>query len=204
MKAMSPSIRMNMTNLVATWQRPHLTSIWLRWMLVAITFALSGCAELGLPNPTQPPRAETTRASEYQQVITVLKPIDNLPVTITHEGGIRYRLQVKNNSSDLHKLIWDDSSYVSTSGISIRLIRLSGKKIPDNVLAPQATAPIAAHSEYQTSFSGDRWIELAQEGGLPRPKDALRKGLFSLVFASRGKRLEWQGEMAFVAKKNRP
>lgn len=167
-------------------------------LLLGMLFTLSGCAELGVPKGITTPRS-----SDYEQVITVLNPIENLPISISHEEGIRYHVRIRNTSATLYKLIWDDCTYVSTSGISIRLVRIYGKKYPDNLHAPQASSPIAARSEFQADFSGDRWIELAMEGGVPKPKDALRKGRFSLVFEVKGKRVEWQGEMAFIPKKQR-
>jgi len=174
----------------------------LKIFLTLIFLALAGCADLKHRASTSTPTSKETKptAVEYDQLITVLKPIDNIPISVIFESGVRYRVHVKNTSGSLVKLVWDDSAYVSTSGQSIRLIRLYGSEFPENLHAQQPSSPIAPHSELQAVFSGDRWIELAKEGGIPKPKDVFRKGRIYLMFDIKGKRVDWQGEVAFVAK----
>jgi len=159
---------------------------------------LSGCA--GIPELAG--GADKNDGTEdWGQLITVLKPIDNLPILVTYEGGIRYKVRASNMTGNMIKLIWDDSAYVSTGGQSIRIVHIPGNELPSNGFCQQSSSPIAPYSELRTSFSGDRWIELVKSGGMPMPKDNFRKGRIYLTFEIKGQRVNWQGEVTFVSNK---
>lgn len=156
--------------------------------VLAVTVMLAGCS--GLPK------------TEYEQVVTVLKPIEKVPVTVTFQGGVFYRVKVTNTLPTSISLVWDESVYVNTSGESVRLIRiLDRQNLPSNLEARQADSPIAPGSQLQADFAGESWIEFARRGGMPKPKDNFRKARIHLIFNINGRRVDWRGEVAFVPKK---
>lgn len=156
--------------------------------LLAIAL-MSGCAEL------QPAKKEV----EYRQLITVLKPIDGVSVSVTYQGGIYYQVQVRNSLPTTISLSWDDSSYVTTAGQSVRLVRLLDRaKLPANLHAPQADSPIAPGSSLTADFTGESWGGLAKAGRTPRPADMLKKARIFLQFNVKGKLVDWRGEVVFL------
>ncbi len=163
--------------------------------LIALIFAailLSGCANL----------LKQKKTVEYQQVVTTLKPIDGVWVDVSYQGGVFYRVQVKNSLSSPIRLIWDHSSYVSTSAQSVRLVRILDRNhLPDNPRLPQADSPIAQGSQFSSDFVGESWLKLARSGATPKPRDGFKKARIYLYFDIKGRRVDWQGEVVFVQKK---
>lgn len=165
----------------------------LKFLLLA--FLLSGCAVL----------APAKKEAEYEQIVTVLRPIDKVPITINFEEGMFYHVQVQNALPGAISLVWDESSYVNTRRESIRLIRIPDRgNLPLYPRPKQADSPIAPDSQLQADFMGESWIELARSGAIPRPKDGFKKARIYLVFNIKGKRVDWQGEVTFVTKKSKP
>lgn len=160
--------------------------------MLVVAVMLGGCS--GLLN--------NRKEVEYEQVVTVLKPIERVPVTVSYQGGVFYRVKVANNLPTSIKLLWDESDYVNTSGESVRLIHIVDRqKLPGNLQSQQADSPIAPGSQLQVDFAGESWIELARRGGTPRPRYSSRKARIYLFFDINGKRVDWRGEVVFVPKK---
>lgn len=167
-----------------------------KWfMVVALGIALlAGCA--GFPGKK--------KTVEYEQVITVLKPIEQVSVTVSYQGGVFYRVQVNNGLPNAISLVWDQSTYVNTGGESVRLIRVPDRdNLPDQPGLPQADSPIAPASQLVADFTGESWMKLARSGTTPKPREGFKKGRIYLVFNIKGKTVDWQGEVAFVPKKKR-
>lgn len=159
---------------------------------------MAGCLKTQ-PSPPLPPKKHEI---EYEQVITVLKPIDGVSVAVTYQGGVFYRVQVKNLTSSSITLSWDRSTYVTTSGQSIRLLRILDRgSLPPQTGFPQADSPIAPGSRLAANFIGESWVRLAQQGITPKPWDGLKRARIYLVFNVKNKQVEWQGEVVFVLKK---
>lgn len=159
--------------------------------MLAVTVTLAGCAGFS-----------SRKKVEYEQVVTVLKPIEKVPITVSFEGDMFYRVKVSNTLPVSINLLWDESAYVNTSGESVRLIRILDKQnLPSNLNLHQADSPIAPVSELQADFAGESWIEFARRGGIPKPRDTFRKARIHLFFNINGKRVDWRGEIAFVPKK---
>lgn len=138
---------------------------------------------------------------QYEQIVTVLKPVEKVPITISFEDGKFYRVQVQNTLPTTISLMWDESTYVNTRRESIRVIRIPNRKnLPLHPHRQQADSPIAPGSQLQADFMGESWIDLARSGSVPKPKDNFKKARIYLVFNIKGKRVEWQGEVAFVTK----
>lgn len=154
--------------------------------------AVAGCSTLPHAN----------KEAGYDQVVTVLKPIEKVPVAVSFQGGAFYRVKVNNTLPVTINLLWDESTYVNTGGESVRLIRiLDRQNLPDRPQLPQAGSPIAHGSQLQADFAGESWIELARRGGAPKPMESFRKAKINLLFNINGKRVDWRGEVAFVPKK---
>ena len=60
------------------------------------------------------------------QVITVLKPIEGVPVSVSYQGNAVYRVQVGNTLPGVINLMWDESAYVTTRGESDTHIASAG------------------------------------------------------------------------------
>ncbi|HEU0282799.1 MAG TPA: hypothetical protein VFQ99_03375 [Gallionella sp.] len=159
---------------------------------LAVAAMLAGCSEL----------SSNRRKVEYEQVVTVLKPIDKVPITVSFQDGVFYRVKVNNNLPTSINLVWDESAYVNTSGESVRIIRvLDRQNLPSNLELPQADSPIAPGSQLQADFAGESWVEFARRGGMPKPRDNFRKARIHLLFNINGRRVDWRGEVVFVPKK---
>jgi len=144
----------------------------------------------------------TRKEAGYDQVVTVLKPIEKVPVAVSFQDGVFYRVKVNNNLPTSIKLLWDESVYVNTSGKSVRVIRvLDRRNLPGNLSLRQADSPIAPGSQLQADFAGESWIELVRRGGTPKPRESFRKARIHLLFNINGKRVDWRGEVAFVPRK---
>lgn len=159
---------------------------------LAVAVMLAGCS--GLSN--------NKKKIEYEQVVTVLKPIERVPIMVSFQDGVFYRVKVNNNLPTSIKLLWDESIYVNTSGESVRIVRiLDRQNLPSNPRLPQADSPIVPGSQLQADFAGESWIGLARQGGIPKPRDSFRKARIHLFFNINGKQVDWRGEVVFVPKK---
>jgi hypothetical protein len=167
-------------------------SKWLTGVAAVLGVALlAGCA--GFPGK---------KTVEYEQVITVLKPIERVSVIVSYQGGVFYRVQVNNGLPYAISLQWDESSYVNTGGESVRLIRIPDRNdLPEQPHLPQADSPIAPGSRLLADFAGESWLKLARRGVTPKPKEGFRKARIYLVFNIKGKTVDWQGEVVFVPKR---
>lgn len=161
-------------------------------MVLLVAALLSGCAWF----------PQLKKEPEHEHIVAVLKPIEKVPVTVSFEGGMFYHVQVQNTLPTTISLVWDESSYINTRKESVRVVRIPDRKnLPPHPRQKQADSPIAPDSQLQADFMGESWIELARSGGLPKPKDNFKKARIYLVFNIKGKRVDWQGEVTFVAKK---
>ena len=146
---------------------------------------LTGCANLHQP--------------DHEQTITVSNPIKNVPITVSYQGGVFYRLELSNTLPTAINLLWDESSYVTTTGESIRLLHLTGRSdLPKTVPALQAATSIPSNSKFEADFTADEWLDCARRNCTPHPKNSVNKAAISLAFKIKGKRARWQGEIAFA------
>ena len=140
------------------------------------------------------------RREEYRQQVTVLKPVEGVPVLVSYQGGAIYRVQVNNTLPRVVNLVWDESAYVNTRGESIRLIYLPRRSdLARDPPAQQAALPIAPGTQLQAEFIGESWLDSARRGATPLPKDGLKKARLYLTFNIKGKHVLWRGEVTFIA-----
>ncbi|CAG0937786.1 hypothetical protein GALLN_00002 [Gallionellaceae bacterium] len=144
----------------------------------------------------------TLHKAEHEQIVTVSKPIKSVPITVSYQGGVFYRVQVNNTLPTAITLAWDESVYVTTAGESVRILHLRNKyNLPERAPAQQASSPIAPNSQFQADFIGDDWLDCARRSCTPQPKDGFKNARIYLAFNIKGKRVTWQGEVAFVPPK---
>lgn len=165
--------------------------------LGAIAFAaalLGGCALFDKAMHAQ----REGSGGEYVQVVTVLKPIEGVPVLVSYQGNAVYRVQAGNTLPGVVNLLWDESAYVTTRGESVRILHLpgAGRSLREPP-AQQAESPIAPGSQLTADFTGENWLEFSRSGAAPQPKDGSKKARLFLTFNIKGKRVEWRGEIAF-------
>lgn len=165
---------------------------------VFVAVLLTGCT--GLRNMKNEWSAKQPgKEQEIGQVVTVLRPISGVPVSVTYLGGAFYHLEVTNTLTNVINLLWDESAYVDTNGGSIRLLCIPKRNdLSRDPPAQQSSPPIAPDSRFQADFIGESWLDAARRGATPLPKDSGRKARLYLAFNIKGKRVEWQGEIAFV------
>ncbi len=145
---------------------------------------------------------EKKKEPEFKQVITVLKPIGKVPVSVSYQGGVFYHVVVNNNLPTLIKLVWDESTYLNTKGEPVRILHIPKKSdLPHDLPVQQASSPISPNAQFQADFIGESWLDAARRGATPQPKDSLRKARIYLSFKIKGKRVKWQGEIAFIPMK---
>ena len=151
---------------------------------------------------TQLTGCETLRQPDHDQTITVSNPIKNVPITVSYQGGVFYRLEISNTLPTAITLLWDESNYVTTTGESVRILHLTDKNnIPKSVPAQQSSTPIPSNSKLEADFTGDEWLDCARRNCTPHPKNSVKKAGISLAFKIKGKRVRWQGEVAFAPPK---
>lgn len=169
--------------------KPHLAIT-----AVLVAMLLAGCGMLYQSKES----ASKKIAGEYEQLVTVLKPIEGVPISVSYQGGAIYRVQVNNMLPSVINLMWDESAYVNTKGESIRILHLQNRNdLARNPPAQQTAPPIAPDTQFQAEFIGENWLDLARRGATPQPKDGLRKAKLYLTFNITGKRVEWRGEITF-------
>lgn len=162
-------------------------------MMLCASALLTGCAWFDKTIRGQ----QSTAATEYTQTITVLKPIEGVPITVTYQGNAVYRVLARNALPGVITLMWDKSAYVTTQGESIRLLHLPMGRSLREAPAQQAESPIAPGSQLVANFTGEIWLEYTRSGAAPQPKDSTRKARLFLSFSNKGKRVAWHGEIAF-------
>ncbi len=144
----------------------------------------------------------TLHKIEQEQTITVSKPIKNVPIVVSYQGGVFYRVQVNNTLPSSIHLVWDESTYVTTTGESIRLLHLNSKYfLPEYAPAQQASSLISPDSQFEADFTGDDWLDCARRNCTPRPKNSVNNARIFLTFNIKGKIVRWQGDIAFVPPK---
>lgn len=153
---------------------------------------LMGCATLH----------KTEHKAEYEQIVTVFRPVKSVPIIVSYQGGAFYRVQVNNTLSTAINLVWDESAYVTTARESVRILRIQNKNdLPQYPPAQQASSHIPPKSQFQADFTGESWLDCARRNCTPQPKDGLKNARIYLTFSINGKRVRWQGEITFALPK---
>ncbi|MEJ1958426.1 MAG: hypothetical protein WDM70_02330 [Nitrosomonadales bacterium] len=106
----------------------------------------------------------TPYKTELEQIIIVSRPVGNVPIVVSYLGGAFYRVQVNNTLPATISLLWDESSYITTTGESVRIIHLLNKYAPpQNPPVQQTSSFIPSNSQFQADFTGGRLARLRQK-----------------------------------------
>ena len=134
-----------------------------------------------------------------EQTVTVSSPVKNIPITVSYLGGVFYHVQVNNTLPIAINLAWDESTYVTTSGASVRILHVPNKNdLPQYPPAQQVSSAIPPNSQFQADFTGEDWLDCARRNCKPQPKNSVRNARIYLAFNIKGKRVRWQGEVSFA------
>jgi hypothetical protein len=141
---------------------------------------------------------ETLNKKDHEQTVTVTRSIKNVPIIVSYQGGVFYRVHINNNLSHAINLVWDESTYVTTTGESIRTLHLNSQyNLPQYAPAQQASSSIPPNSQFEADFTGDDWLDCAKRNCTPHPKNSVNNAWIYLTFNIKGKRIRWQGEVTF-------
>jgi hypothetical protein len=142
---------------------------------------------------------KTLQKSEHEPIIAVASPVKNVPIIVSYQGSAFYHVQVNNTLPNTINLLWDESTYVTTTGKSVRILHLQSKHdIPTYPPAQQAPSPISPNSQFQADFTGEDWLDCARRNCTPQPQNSLKNAEIYLTFNIKGKRVRWQGEISFA------
>ncbi|MDH4284011.1 MAG: hypothetical protein OEV35_01700 [Gallionellaceae bacterium] len=172
--------------------RPAISAL-LAAMLLAGMLLTGGCSLLSGLKPRPEPKPE------FAQVITVAKPVKSVPITVSYLGGALYRVQVSNNLQSEIKLMWDQSTYATTTKESVRLFHVQDKNnLPQHPPGQQPPSSIPPNSQFQADFTGDDWLACIRAGCSPQPRNDAKGARIYLAFNIKGKKVKWQGEVTFI------
>lgn len=156
-----------------------------RYCLLTVLIALlvTGCA---------------TPKSQSAQSIKTITPIKQVDVQIMYEGGVFYKLKVNNALPYNIRLLWDESTYVTTDGKAVRILGIDNRLfLPEHAPAQQRAASIAAGDTFSSTFTGEEWLECARRNCAPKPRDSTSTAKIILAFEIKGKRSRWLSEVTF-------
>ena len=176
--------------------RLHLVAVLL------ITTLLAGCPSVpGTGNPENPgsPVSSVPPSAKAAQTISAVTPIKGVEVKVDYQDGVFYRVKVHNTRPSEIKLRWDESTYVSTDGRAVRILRVDNRSnLPEYATARQPSTPIASGAEFASEFTGEEWLSCARRNCSPTPKDRLAHAQIYLTFEIKGKQVRWQGDVVFT------
>ena len=137
----------------------------------------------------------TSTAPQYRQNIVEVTPVPGLTVRITYLQTVFWAVGVRNDTEKPVRLIWDESAYITSTGISSRLIR-SSTRIIDSA-NEQPASPVPPRATYNEAFTAERFVEYARYDITPQPTDPNATARMYLVFDVDGQRVGWEGEVSF-------
>ena len=84
-------------------------------ILCAVSFVLlTGCATTA--------KTAHEQKTDHGQTVTVSSGVKSVRVAVNYQGGVFYHVQVNNSLPTSINLVWDESTYVTTTGESVRPI----------------------------------------------------------------------------------
>lgn len=134
-------------------------------------------------------------ASNWKTEISTYQPVPGVNVTIQHAQGAFWLLTATNQASSTVLLNWDESAYVSTTGVSSRLVRGKTRVLHSGQAQPSAPIPPGATiSEYVIAESQ---IDAAKTGIMPPPGDPTKPGRFVLTFEINDRKQTYEARVLY-------
>jgi len=128
-----------------------------------------------------------------------VKPVREVPgldVSVAPSGNVGWQVNVRNTGSSSTKLVWDESTYVSTSGKTLgRLLRGQTKKIhSDRAQPPTPIPPGSTLSEWCVPEDHADVVGW----GNPKVDNPEAAGRLILVFEfDGGQKKRWEGSVSY-------
>ena len=117
--------------------------IWVLRLIATIAVAIfAGCA--------------TPDAEQWAIDMTPVRPVPGLQVRVSHDVGYWLTVDVANASGRMARLVWDDSSIVSSDGQASRAIRGETRKIA--TATNQPSIPIPSGASVKAGFISERYV----------------------------------------------
>lgn len=133
----------------------------------------------------------------YEQVINETSPVDQLAIEVKNDGGIFWAAEIHNKDVELPiAIIWDRSSYLSTSGRSSRLVPKGNASVRPS--APQAPSKILAEQTEKILFTSEDLLPYAEKASAPNPNDPSLLGYISIALRKKGEVFFWRGSIKFI------
>ncbi|NUQ67663.1 MAG: hypothetical protein HUU18_05230 [Phycisphaerales bacterium] len=130
----------------------------------------------------------------YKANVTNTRTVPGVEVQVAEAGGSFWAVIAKNNTNDVVKLVWDESTYVATTGESDRLLRGKTRLIHSGQAQP--TSPIAPGSELREYCVRESAAEHAQFAGAPG--DINKPARIILVFEIGGRKVMHESSVQFT------
>lgn len=164
--------------------------------------------------PTGCSRGVNSRRSAYRAVITPeISEFDldffanAVALGVTHDGAGFWNLSMTNRLGTAVEIAWDESVYVTTTGISLRLVRDSAPLLMSTYTA-QAPSPVAPGSSFQATFTDEQtathvqlvyvhYYDWLPPPGPPRPIRPDGEARLHIVVRANDARHVWSARVRF-------
>lgn len=128
-------------------------------------------------------------------------------LAVAHDGGGFWNLAVTNRLETAIEILWDESVYVTTTGVSLRLVRDSAPLLMSTYTA-QAPSPVAPESVFQATFTDEQMATHVQlvyvhyydwlpPPGPPRPIRPEGEARLHIVVRANDARHVWKARVRF-------
>lgn len=144
----------------------------------------------------------------------VVKPevtLDGIEIAAVPTGATGWTIRVRNNSDEAISILWDESSFVGSSGEATRMLRGNVRRI--DTAKSQPNSPVPTNARATTTVYLERFIELeetdaemtgrfvpvSEERALEKLRDALSDelvgGRLHLVIETSDGKVTWTGKV---------
>lgn len=127
---------------------------------------------------------------KFHQQISTTKSVENIRIKVSEAKGIYWDLSLINNNKGYVKILWDESAYVDTQGISSRLIREDNHKRLDQAQPP---SPVPSGSTFSTKFTSEALLKK----GKIKPAHFDKTAKLYMALEVNGRRFNWEAKIYF-------
>jgi hypothetical protein len=120
--------------------------------------------------------------------------VPGLDVKVSQAAGQVWLVRATNNSGSNAKLIWDESTYVTSAGTSDRIIRGATRVI--DASRAQPFSPIASGATLEEAFVREV-VALYGPGAIQGPADPAKTSRIVLVFEVNGRKCSHESAVSF-------
>ncbi|MBI4708207.1 MAG: hypothetical protein HY761_09855 [Candidatus Omnitrophica bacterium] len=154
--------------------------------VLLLMLILSGCVT---------PQYRGYQGPIYNENFTTLQKINGISITLVPIGSA-WTVIIQNNTDNMVKFLLDESSYVTTEGITQRLIRGQAKKIHSDMQQP--FMPIPPKSKFAEVLIPERIADNTAWMIPPKPSNLEKSGKLYFTLESNGIKNIWIEEIKFT------